>query len=383
MRILVISKRQYMGKDLLDDQYGRFFEIPALLARQGHTVHGIALSYRKRWKGVFEWPALPNMQWESLDLNLMFGLPGYLRVLKRATRDFNPDVVWACSDAYHAIIAAALFHDSAIPYVVDLYDNFESYNATRVPGITTLLRKSCRSAAAVSVVSNTLSKYVAKEYKVSSPILVLGNAIRDSLFQPQERSAARTHLGLPMDARLVGTAGALTRQRGIEDLFEAFLTLCEEDPDLWLVVAGPRDHIPSRYQHDRIIDKGSIPLADVPLLLAALDVGVICNRNNAFGQFCFPQKVYEMVACGVPVAAAAVGDTATMLAAHPESLYHPGSSQSLARTLWHQLQSPRTITDIPIPNWADRASQLSALFDNVTSHHTGMLRTRDTHTNQP
>jgi hypothetical protein len=48
MKILVLNKRQYMGKDLLDDRFGRFWELPLELARLGHEVRGLALSYRRR-----------------------------------------------------------------------------------------------------------------------------------------------------------------------------------------------------------------------------------------------------------------------------------------------------------------------------------------------
>lgn len=40
MRILVLSKRRYTGKDLLDDRYGRLYEIPAGLVARGHAVVG-------------------------------------------------------------------------------------------------------------------------------------------------------------------------------------------------------------------------------------------------------------------------------------------------------------------------------------------------------
>src|SRR4030095_17117421 len=48
MKILVLTKRQYMGKDLLDDRFGRFRELPLELARLDHQVHGLCLSYRAR-----------------------------------------------------------------------------------------------------------------------------------------------------------------------------------------------------------------------------------------------------------------------------------------------------------------------------------------------
>ena len=54
MRILVLTKRQYMGKDLLDDAYGRFYELPLELAALGHEVRGVCASYRRREEGLFD-----------------------------------------------------------------------------------------------------------------------------------------------------------------------------------------------------------------------------------------------------------------------------------------------------------------------------------------
>ena len=36
MKILVLTKRQYMAKDLIDDHFGRFWEVPFELAALGH-----------------------------------------------------------------------------------------------------------------------------------------------------------------------------------------------------------------------------------------------------------------------------------------------------------------------------------------------------------
>ena len=71
MRILVLTKRQYMGKDLLDDRFGRFWELPLELARRGHEIRGISLSYRKKSEGSST-PSLDagtgNITWHSVNL---------------------------------------------------------------------------------------------------------------------------------------------------------------------------------------------------------------------------------------------------------------------------------------------------------------------------
>ena len=101
---------------------------------------------------------------------------------------------------------------------------------------------------------------------------------------------------------IIGTAGALTMNRGISTLFQAFEILKSRCPGLHLALAGPSDvSIPL---NERIHDVGVLPLERVPVFLNALDVGIICNRAGAFGTYCFPQKAREMMACNMPIVAA-------------------------------------------------------------------------------
>ena len=84
MKILVLSKRQYMAKDLLDDHFGRFWELPLELARLGHEVRGLTLSYRRRHQGVFldlTFAQHAVVIWNSVNL-----LNGYLPQIEHYTR---------------------------------------------------------------------------------------------------------------------------------------------------------------------------------------------------------------------------------------------------------------------------------------------------------
>jgi len=144
-----------MGKDLIDDAYGRFMEIPLGLATRGHAVEGLCLSYRSRAGGQFsfELDGAPVI-WTSVNLSGFppAGLVAYARTARRILAERRPDVLWACSDAFQVIIGAWLGGQSGVPCVADLYDNFESYRATRIPGILPLLRRALRRVAAVSCI---------------------------------------------------------------------------------------------------------------------------------------------------------------------------------------------------------------------------------------
>jgi glycosyltransferase involved in cell wall biosynthesis len=111
-------------------------------------------------------------------------------------------------------------------------------------------------------------------------------------------------------------------------------------------------------------DLGTLPLDIVPALLNALDLAVICNRNSAFGRHCFPQKAYEIIACRVPLVAAAVGSMNELLVEYPECLYEPENANSLAQVIERQLEA-RTIVDLRAPSWAESARELEAYFQEV------------------
>ena len=86
MKILVLTKRQYMGKDLLDDRFGRFWELPLELTRLGHEVRGLAFSYRLRSDEIpIEVDSLSGgkMSWASINL-LNSCLPQIERYTRRA-----------------------------------------------------------------------------------------------------------------------------------------------------------------------------------------------------------------------------------------------------------------------------------------------------------
>ncbi len=364
MRILVLSKRQCLGKDLLGDRFWRLYEIPRVLALRGHEVTGLLLSYRPRGEGSFVSVDVPGMRWQSVNAGLpwLFGMPRYFRTLGETLDAFRPDIVWASSDVLHAAFAWLFCRPRGIPFVVDLYDNYESFGLTKIPGMAKLLRAACRAADGLTVVSHSLDGFIAAHYGVAGPRQVIGNAVPKLLFHPRDKSEARKRLGLPVKARLIGTAGAITRGRGIEVLFEAFLKLAENDPGLWLVFAGPRDDTPMRYPHPRIIDMGALEPERVPWVFGALDVAVICNLDSDFGRYCFPQKFYEIIACGVPLMAAEVGEMKTLLSGWPDCLYPVGSVSGLADGIRRQLDSPQRPHAFPVPTWADVAVALEGFL---------------------
>ncbi|HEY7168764.1 MAG TPA: glycosyltransferase [Candidatus Binatia bacterium] len=367
MKILVLSKRQYMAKDLLDDRFGRFHELPLELAKFGHEVQGICLSYRPKpegWSTDFEPHSHGEVPWLSLNLGRMM-LPGIKRYLaegERIAADFHPDIIWSCSDAFHAIFGARVARRAGALSIIDLYDNFEAFRASRIPGVIPLFRRAVRDADGLTVFSRRLGRYVVGTYGYSRFTDVIENGVK-SCFRPQNRAECRRRLGLPQNARIIGTAGALYKSRGIETLFRAFEQLAVVE-DLHLALAGARTGDLKIPPGERVHDLGELPHEEVAVFFNALDIAVVCYRHSPQGEVSLPQKAYEIIACGVPMIAAAVGTMSELLESSPECLYAPESSESLAAAVRYQLER-KVRLDIAIPSWAESAWRLSEFFTTV------------------
>jgi len=369
MKILVLTKRQYMAKDLIDDRFGRFRELPLELARLGHEVHGLTLSYRQRPEGTFidgDGLSGSGVTWNSI--NLLSGrLPQLLRYIRRAlklSQEFRPDIIWACSDAYHAVFGRWLAERVRARCVIDLYDNFEAFAASRITGVLPLFRRAVKTADGVTAFSGRLADNVTRIYKRTKPTIVVENGVRKDLFQPRDQKTCRDRLGLPKNMTIIGTAGALDSSRGIETLFTAFEILSRDIADLHLALAGPRPRGLQIPGGSRVHDFKELAHEQVATFLSTLDIAVICYRHSAQGEVSFPQKAYEIVACRVPLVAAAVGSMNELLKTYTDLLYEPGNSASLANVIRRQLHA-KTVIEVPTPAWSDSAMQLSNFFQQM------------------
>jgi teichuronic acid biosynthesis glycosyltransferase TuaC len=365
MRILILTKRQYMNRDLLDDRYGRLREIPLSLVKMGHKVAGICLSYRNRDEGkYFDGDEDAIVQWQSLNVKrvLPSGRPSYWRQIDHLVEQFKPELIWACSDALHAIVGAYVAKKYGLRLVVDLYDNFESFYATRLPGVTPLFRKALQRAHAVTCVSLPLKQYVQENMAYRGPVKVIENAVPEGQFFPMDQATCRREMGLPESGKFIGTAGHISKSRGIETLFRAFEVLAREQSDIRLVLAGQCDKGLSLPQNNRFHYFGPMPPSKVPVFISTLDVNVICNRNSAFGRYCFPQKFYEAVACKVPVVAAEVGVMKELLKETPRALYRPGDINSLVTALDHQLENPEVLS-LKASGWNELGIRVGEFFE--------------------
>lgn len=370
MRIAFLCKRRYMSKDVILDRYARLYEIPNQLARLGHQVRGYCLSYRtEAVEGEWTHDAEPGeLQWNSRRISrwVVPTLIGYPLHLLRELHDFKPDVVIGASDIPHVIWGCWLSRKLGRPYVVDLYDNFEGFGQARLPGAIRMLRRAVRHADVVLTTSEPLRELVMGEYRATGWVVAMPSTVDTATFRRRDRGDARRELGLPAGARLIGTAGGLYADKGATVLYDAWHCIEMQTDDVHLVLAGPHGPSLPPPSGNRVHYLGAMPHEQVAQLFSALDVGAICVRDTPFGRYCFPQKAYEMLACGLPVVAAELGAMRSLFADSPACLYRVDDAQDLACKLLAQLDAP-VASDIAVKDWAQVVAEIEPLIRRIST----------------
>lgn len=357
-RVLWLCKSRYMNHDVIDDRYARLFEIPHCLGAHAQ-VRGFCLDYRlARPKPV---PADLAGEWHRANVPRTLFIGWFLQLLCFA-RAFRPQVVIASSDCFHVVLGALLARLLGARFYADLYDDYASFGLARIPGMRWLYHRALSRADGICAVSRTLGQDMEKAYP-GTAVLVLESTIGGADFTPLDSSDSLHELGLGHLAAnpRVGICGGLNRHHGADVTFASFDIIARQVPDVAFVVAGRLDDecpLPARPFVHYI---GTLPHSQMARFYSAVDVVIVPLSNTRFGYYAFPQKAYEVLACGRPAVASDVGALAMLFQTLPAALYTPDSPQSLADAVAAQLRDP-ALLDVDIPTWSGQAAKLAAFI---------------------
>jgi glycosyltransferase involved in cell wall biosynthesis len=215
-----------------------------------------------------------------------------------------------------------------------------------------------RGADRIQVVSSALGRYV-RAVAPEVPVALIPNGADVRRFQ----AAAPAKLPTIRGRTLVGFVGSMKPWHGVEQLLEAFARVhrTHAGAALAYIGSGPletqlNERVAQLDLQDSVVFTGPVLHADVPSLVARLDIGVA--PYIPLDEFYFhPLKVVEYLAAGKPVIYSDQGDMATLVG--PAGLGHePGSVGELARDLAQLLGDPALRRSL-----AARAAARGAEFD--------------------
>lgn len=355
MKIQLLCKRRYTGKDLIRDRFGRLYHLPVQLRRLGLDVSVTALDYRHRaeerhlLEGVVfnTLPATPDR------------LPSSLISLRRALRNNPPHLLLGSGDSHIGYLGLRLARGLGIPFVFDVYDYYPAFLGNRIPGMKTFFRKAVAGADLVLCASSPLMERLVS---LNAVRLLIENGVDRKCFAPMDPERAKTKLGIPPEFNVIGYFGSIEPARG-PLLIEACRRLREQSQVLTLLLAGPVDTVPIDEPWIRYL--GAVPQQKVPELIAACDLVAIPYADNAFNAMSGACKIAEYLSCGKPVVATDIAGHREIFRAAPQSLCRPDVAD-MAEAIRHQLAQPQ-VAHLPAHlEWEALARSLKEALDDLS-----------------
>jgi glycosyltransferase involved in cell wall biosynthesis len=176
-------------------------------------------------------------------------------------------------------------------------------------GALAIARRVFAAARSILAVSEGVAAYLEQFPESRAKVHVLPNAVRPGRFPAGLRPALPTMPGI----FTVGFVGSMKPWHGVADLVTAFAQLQAEEPGNRLLLVGDGS---ARVELQGLANSlgvsnavhftGAVSPAEVPALLASMNVGV-APYHDCRNFYFSPLKVYEYMAAGLPVIAAAVG----------------------------------------------------------------------------
>jgi len=274
----------------------------------------------------------------GLGLRELYGLRGWLRAE-------GIDIVHA--HKFGSNLWAALFaHGAAGAVVAHEHGARSSYSEDRLRRLVDRLVIGRRANVVIAVSEAERQRLVTDGGTPPAKVRVIPNGIPDPPQPSAGETDLRAELGLAADTRLVGAVATYRPEKRLDLLLRAAATLAPSHPDVRVVVAGgpfnaettQRDRLFALTRElgldDRVHFLGF--RSDVPEVLRALDVAVLCSEREAS-----PLAVLEYMAAGLPLVATRVGGIPELVEDGVTGvLVERGDAQALAAGIAGLLDSP-------------------------------------------
>lgn len=256
--------------------------------------------------------------------------------LRRRFEGAPPDVIYERASLY-GIAGVQLAGDLGRPLLLEVNAPLAlEQTVYRAPGLASLAEQAERwvlaRADGVLAVSGAVRDYVVASGADPARVRVVPNGVDATVFHPglaDPGERKRWNLG---NGPVLGFVSGLRPWHGVEALGPLLAALAPRHPDLRLVVVGDgpareplaRD-LAERGLADLAVFTGWLPHAEVAALVRHFDVGLVPYGELQHAFYFSPLKLFECMASGVPVVAAAVGQIAEVVGdGETGLLYRPG-----------------------------------------------------------
>jgi glycosyltransferase involved in cell wall biosynthesis len=269
--------------------------------------------------------------------------PLAFRRLTQRIKEHRPDwiVGWQAAGRAYAAAAARLVHGPRLAAV------WRSIESNQHPVQQTIDRFIGTQAEVVAATCPAVREHCIAHGIVAKKIKLISSGVETKSQPALTRGQLLARLGLPENARLVGWAARMERNRGGKDAIWAadLLKVIRDDVHLLIFGDGPyRDRLVRFRDQVEIADKVHLlgDRGDFDQILPCLDQ--FWSTGRRVGQ---PQAMLEAMAASVPVIAADVPGVRDLIA-HEKTgyLFAPGHRAGIARWAEHLINNPDTARQI-------------------------------------
>jgi len=162
-------------------------------------------------------------------------------------------------------------------------------------------------------VTKTLKEIFINQYKIKrEKIVIVNNGANTDLFRPLNKSILLKEMGFEQDYYYIGFAGSYKPWHDLVYLIDNALYVIKFIPNTKFILIGDGEckldiikKVKELNLSNFFIFINSIPYEEVPKYINIFDIGLILKNNNIPGS---PLKLWEYMACGVPIIASNSSD---------------------------------------------------------------------------
>jgi glycosyltransferase involved in cell wall biosynthesis len=235
---------------------------------------------------------------------------------------------------------------------------------------------------AVFTVNETIAEEMAKRYKIDKPGVVMNTPASINTMERCLRfnGSLRSELSVPEQYRMILYIGAITFNRGLEELIKSLQYL----PDCYLVYMGyGSEPFKSRLLDivqkidvaDRFSFFGPVPSEQVIHYAADADVGVAPIANACMSYYyCSPNKLFEYMNAGLPVAASNFPELEKVVIGHEiGTSFNPADPRDIADSIRQILDDAPTrekmaqnaVRASKLYNWEIESKKLLKIYSGL------------------
>jgi teichuronic acid biosynthesis glycosyltransferase TuaC len=183
----------------------------------------------------------------------------------------------------------------------------------RIPRRRRRITRALRDATRLFAVCRSLQRHAVSLGAPAERLVTVSNGIDIEKFHPVDKAQVRTMLGIPDEAKVLISVGALIERKGMHRIIRLIPKLKQQYPELiYLIAGGSSGEGDWRAMLESMVRDlclggvvrflGPVPPEDLHKALSASDVFVLATGNEGWANV-----FLEAMACGLPVVCTDVG----------------------------------------------------------------------------